>query len=219
MTFAAKTDVGVLISGSGTNLQALIDAAADATFPARLAVVISNRSRAYGLERAQMAGIPTEVLSHRRFDDREAYDAALVEVLREHEVQWVCLAGFMRLVTPVFLDAFPQRVLNIHPALLPAFPGLHAQRQALEYGVAISGATVHLVDRGTDTGPVVAQAAVPVLPDDDEDALKARILRQEHRLYPMVLRWAVEGRLQVEGRRVTVDLPEGEQRFLFAPEP
>lgn len=202
-----KTPVGVLISGSGTNLQALLDACAAPDFPARVAVVISNRRDAYGLERARAAGVPAVWVPHRG-KARADFDAELVAALREHGAQWVCLAGFMRIVTPVFLDAFPQRVLNIHPALLPAFPGVHAQAQALAAGVKVAGATVHFVDAGTDTGPIIAQGAVPVLDDDDEDALKARILAVEHELYPRALRQAVEGRLRVEGRRVVV-LPTG----------
>jgi phosphoribosylglycinamide formyltransferase-1 len=197
----------VLISGSGTNLQALLDACAAPDFPARVAVVISNRRDAYGLERARAAGVPAVWVPHRG-KARADFDAELVAALREHGAQWVCLAGFMRIVTPVFLDAFPQRVLNIHPALLPAFPGVHAQAQALAAGVKVAGATVHFVDAGTDTGPIIAQGAVPVLDDDDEDALKARILAVEHELYPRALRQAVEGRLRVEGRRVVV-LPTG----------
>ena len=206
--------MGVLISGSGTNLQALLDATAG-DHAARIAVVVSNRPDAPGLERARKADVPVVVLGAKGHDSRESYDAALVDVLRSHDVAWVCLAGFMRLVTPVFLDAFPWRVLNIHPSLLPSFPGLHAQEQALAHGVSLTGATVHLVDTGTDTGPIVAQAAVPVLPDDTADTLKARILRQEHRLYPMALGWAAEGRVRVVGHRVELDLPHGAHRAWF----
>lgn len=211
--------VGVLISGSGTNLQALLDAAAEPGFPAEIAVVVSNRSGAFGLERARAAGVPTVVIKASEQPDRAAYDAALVAALRAHAVDWVCLAGFMRLVTGVLLSAFPRRVLNIHPALLPAFPGLHAQGQAHAYGVRIAGCTVHLVDEGTDTGPIVAQGAVPALPTDDEDALQRRILRMEHRLYPRVVRWAAEGRLGGEGRAVALDLPAGEAPFAWDPTP
>ncbi len=196
--------MGVLISGSGSNLQALLDASADPTYPAEIAVVLSNRADAYGLHRARAAGVPAEVWPHRDAPSRAAYDARLVERLRAHDVEWVCLAGFMRLVTPTLLGAFPWRVLNIHPGLLPAFPGLHAQAQALAAGVKIAGCTVHLVDSGADTGPIVAQAAVPVLPDDDEAALSARILAQEHRLYPEALRAAVEGRIKLVDGRVQV---------------
>ncbi len=214
----SKTPVAVLVSGSGSNLQALLDAAADPAYPARIAVVLSNRPRAYALERAHRAGVPTEVLPHRGYARREDYDAALLERLAPHAPRWVCLAGFMRLLTPVFLDAFPWRILNVHPALLPAFPGIHGPRQALAAGVRIAGCTVHLVDPGTDTGPILAQAAVPVREGDDEAALAARILRTEHQLYPRVLRWAVEGRIHVEAPRAEIDLPTGEERFLLAGE-
>ena len=214
-----KTRIAVLVSGSGTNLQALIDAAADPSFPAEIAVVLSNRPKAYGLERARLAGLKTEVLRHRAFDSREAFDAALVGVLNQYQVSWVCLAGFMRLLTPTFLDSFPGRVLNIHPALLPAFPGTHGQEQALEYGVRVAGATVHFVDSGTDTGPIIAQAVVPVNQDDAPESLKQRILAQEHRLYPMVLRMACEGRLKIEGRTVRVNLAAGESTLLWGMEP
>lgn len=216
---SARVKAGVLVSGGGTNLQAILDAAAAPDYPAELALVFSNKAEAFGLERARRAGVPTAALSHRGYADRAAYDAAVVEILRRHEVEWVCLAGYMRIVTPTLLAAFPGRVLNIHPALLPSFPGLHAQRQALEAGVRVAGATVHLVDEGTDTGPIVAQGAVPVLPEDTEQTLSARILGVEHRLYPMVLRWAAEGRIRLEGRRVLLDLPPGEAPFTLAPAP
>lgn len=214
-----KVPVGVLISGSGTNLQALLDACADPAFPARIAVVLSHRPDAYGLERARRAGVPTEVHLQREHPDRASFDRAVVASLEAHGVEWVCLAGYMRLVTPVFLGAYPQRVLNIHPALLPSFPGLHAQEQTHAHGVRIAGATVHLVDEGTDTGPIIAQGAVPVLPHDTLPDLTARILRMEHRLYPLALRWAAEGRVRVEGRRVHLDLPPGTSPALFDPEP
>lgn len=191
-----KTPVGVLISGSGTNLAALLAAAADPAYPARIAVVLSNKPDAYGLTRAKEAGVATEVVPHRGWGSRAAYDTELVRVLRSHAVEWVCLAGFMRIVTATLIDGFDGRVLNIHPSLLPAFPGLHAQRQALAHGVRVSGATVHLVDTGMDTGPIVEQEAVPVLPEDDEDALKARILAVEHQIYPRALARAVRGELR-----------------------
>lgn len=209
------TSVAVLISGSGTNLQALLDATAQPDFPARVTVVVSDRPAAYGLERARAAGVPTVVLTRKQHPERHTFDEALLQVLTEHQVDWVCLAGFMRLVTPVLLGAFPHRVLNIHPALLPAFPGLRAQEQALAHGVRVTGATVHLVEEGMDTGPIIAQGAVPVLPSDTPDTLKARILRVEHRIYPLALRWAAEGRLSVVGRRVQVALRPGEQTFLW----
>lgn len=196
--------LGILLSGSGTNLQAIIDAIEAGDLDARIGVVISNVPDAYGLTRAQAHGVPVEVVPHRGFPSREAYDAHLVERLRTHGVELVVLAGFMRIVTRVLLEAFPDRVVNIHPALLPAFPGLHAERQALDYGVRITGVTVHLVDEQTDHGPILAQAAVPVLPDDTEERLHARIQVQEHRLYPLAIQLIAEGRVRVEGRRAII---------------
>jgi phosphoribosylglycinamide formyltransferase 1 len=193
--------LGVLISGRGSNLQAIIDAVAAGTLDARVGVVISNRAEAAGLERARRAGIETEVIGHRGFASREAYDQALVEALRSRGVGLVCLAGFMRLLSPVFIDAFPNAVLNIHPSLLPAFPGLEAQHQAWAHGVKVSGATVHLVDRDLDAGPIVLQRTVPVLDDDTAEALAARILEQEHLLYPEAIRLVLSGEWTIEGRR------------------
>jgi phosphoribosylglycinamide formyltransferase-1 len=190
--------LGVLASGSGTNLQAILDAIAAGNLDARIAVVVSNVQGAGALDRARAAGVETVVVDHTRHADRRSFDAAVVDVLRARRVEWVVLAGFMRLLTEVLLDAFPMHVINIHPALLPSFPGVHAQRQALAYGVRVTGCTVHLVDRGTDTGPIVAQAAVPVRDDDDEEALRLRILAREHELLPRVLQWIAEGRLIVE---------------------
>ena len=199
---------GVLASGSGTNLQALIDAwKAGAMAPADLVVVGANIPGCLALERAQKAGIETFVLSHKSFATREDFDRALVAELRGRDVELVVLAGFMRVLTGTFLDAFPLRVINIHPALLPAFPGLHAQKQAIDYGVKVAGCTVHFVDKGTDTGPIIAQAAVPVLPGDDEDSLGKRILGEEHRLLPAVVRAVASGQISVEGRRVKIAPP------------
>ena len=196
-----QRDIGVLISGRGSNLQAIIDAVRDARLDARIAVVISNRADAYGLERARQAGIETLVRDHKGWPSREAYETVLVEDLRARGVQLVCLAGFMRLLGPTFVDAFPSRTLNIHPALLPSFPGLHAQRQALEHGVRFSGATVHLVNTSLDAGPIVLQAVVPVFGDDTEDTLSARILVEEHRLYPEAIQVVLDGHWALEGRR------------------
>ena len=195
-------NLGILISGRGSNLQAIIDAIAAGTLDARIAIVISNKADAGGLERARTAGLETLFLSHRAFETREAYDAALVAALRARGVGLVCLAGFMRLLSPVFVDAFPNAILNIHPALLPAFPGLDAQHQAWEHGVKVSGATVHLVDRDLDAGPIVLQRAVPVLDDDTPDALAARILAVEHQLYPEAIRLVLSGRWRLDGRRL-----------------
>ena len=196
--------VGVLASGRGSNLQALLDAAARPGYPARVVIVIADRERAPALARADAAGVPAVFLDPKGYEDRAAYDAALSERLERAGVELVCLAGFMRILGPAFVRAWRGRVMNIHPALLPAFPGLHAQRQALEYGVKVAGATVHFVDEGVDSGPIILQAAVPVEPDDTEETLSARILAEEHRLYPEAVRLYAEGRLQVEGRRVRV---------------
>lgn len=196
--------IGVLASGSGTNLQAIIDSIENGTLPVEIACVLSNNSAAIALERAKRHGIPSLHIDHRIFTSREAYDAALVKTLHEYGVDLVVLAGFMRIITPVLLDAFPSAVMNIHPALLPAFPGLHAQQQALDYGVKVTGCTVHFVDAGTDTGPIILQAAIPVLAGDTEASLSARILVEEHRSYPEAIRLFAERRLKVEGRKVIV---------------
>jgi phosphoribosylglycinamide formyltransferase-1 len=198
--------IGVLISGRGSNLQALIDAGKRGELGGEVAIVVSNVADAPGLERARRAAVPTVVLDHKG-RKREEYDAEVVSILQEHDVELVCLAGFMRLLSPAFVRAFPGRILNIHPALLPAFPGLQAQRQAFEYGVKVSGATVHLVDEGLDSGPIVAQEAVPVRSDDTAESLAVRILEVEHRLYPRAVRLLLEGRSRVAGRRV---IEEGE---------
>ncbi len=192
--------VGVLISGRGSNLQALIDAAAAGSLGGRVAVVISNVAGAPGLERAAKAGIPAEVLDHRD-RPREEHDRAMLERLRAHGVELVCLAGYMRLLSPSFVRAFAGRILNVHPSLLPAFPGKDAVRQALAHGVKVTGATVHLVDEGLDSGPIVAQEAVEVRDDDTEETLAARVLEAEHRLYPHAARLVLDG-VSVEGRRV-----------------
>jgi phosphoribosylglycinamide formyltransferase-1 len=204
--------VGVLASGGGTNLQAILDACAGRRIDAEVAVVVGNVPGAGALDRARKAGVPHELVPSKGLADRDAYDAKLVERLRHHRVDLVCLAGFMRLVTPAFLEAFGPtpassgcpRVMNIHPGLLPSFPGLHAQRQAVAYGARFSGCTVHFVDAGCDTGPIIVQAVVPVLASDTEETLAARILSEEHRIYPQAIQWFAEGRLSVEGRRVTV---------------
>lgn len=196
--------IGVLASGSGSNLQSIIDNSERGVLPVDIACVISNNIAAFALERARKHGIPALHIDHRIFTGREAYDAALVETLHEYGVELVVLAGFMRIITPVLLDAFPSAVMNIHPALLPAFPGIHAQRQAIDYGVKVSGCTVHFVDAGTDTGPIIIQAAVPVMEGDTEETLSARIVTEEHRIYPEAIRLFAEGRLKVKGRRVVI---------------
>ena len=199
-----ERNIGVLISGRGSNLQAIIDAIRNGRLEASLAVVISNRADAYGLERARAAGIDTLVRDHKAWPSREAYESVLVEDLRARNVDLVCLAGFMRLLGATFVNAFPSRILNIHPALLPSFPGLHAQRQAVEHGVKMSGATVHFVTTDLDAGPIVLQASVPVLDADTEDTLSARILEAEHRIYPEAIQKILNGGWRVDGRRLTI---------------
>lgn len=206
--------VAVLVSGSGTNLQALIDASRQSSASAEIAAVISNKEHAFGLQRARDAGIDALFLDHRG-KKREEYDRDLVDALNRYAIDWVFLAGFMRILTPVFLNSFPGRVVNIHPALLPSFPGMAAQRQAYDAGVSISGATVHFVDGGMDTGAIIAQGAVQRLPEDSFDEFSARILRMEHRLFPMVMRWAAEGRLSYSQCSAKVRLNEGESRSLL----
>jgi phosphoribosylglycinamide formyltransferase-1 len=196
--------LGVIISGRGSNLQSIIDAIAERTLDATVAIVISNRSDAAGLQRARDAGIEAVHLSPRDFPARDAYDKALAELLQSRHVELVCLAGYMRLVGDLLLEAFPHRVLNIHPSLLPSFPGLEAQRQAIEHGVRVSGATVHLVTAELDAGPIVLQSCVPVLSGDTVDSLAARILIEEHRIYPQAIRLVLDGRWQLAGRRLIV---------------
>jgi phosphoribosylglycinamide formyltransferase-1 len=193
--------IGVLISGRGSNLQSILDAIAAGRLAATVDVVVSNRSSALGLERARAAGIDAQSIDPRAYADRDAYDAAMADLLRARGVDLVCLAGYMRIVGPSLVDAFPNRIMNIHPSLLPAFPGLDAQRQALEHGVAISGATVHLVTAELDNGPIVLQSAVPVLADDTVETLAARILVEEHRIYPAAIEIVLEGQWTIDGRR------------------
>ncbi len=204
MTVTRKTRIGVLISGSGSNLQAIIEAVEAGRIAGEIVIVISNRADAYGLVRARKHRIPTAVLEHTAFAERAAFDRELVRILEAAGVELVVLAGFMRVLTGAFLSRFPDRVINIHPALLPAFPGTHGQGQAFAYGVKLAGCTVHFVDEKVDHGPIIIQAAVPVLDDDDEESLAARILACEHRIFPRALALYCEGRLQLEGRRVRI---------------
>ncbi len=196
--------IGVLISGRGSNLQAIIDALGKEEIPAKLAVVISNKPDAYGLERAKKHNIETAVFEPKKFADKNTYELEIVKTLKEYKIDLVCLAGYMRIVGPVLLEHYQGKMLNIHPALLPSFPGLHGQKQALEHGVKVSGVTVHFVDDGCDTGPIILQTAVPVLEDDNEETLSARILEQEHKIYPQAIKLFAEGKLKIEGRRVRV---------------
>ncbi|HEY6200111.1 MAG TPA: phosphoribosylglycinamide formyltransferase [Candidatus Binatia bacterium] len=202
---ARQVPLGVLISGGGTNLQSIIDAIEAKRLDAAIRVVISNKESAYGLVRAKNHGIPTEILDHKKYPNREAYDGAIVKLLEARGVELVILAGFMRLLSPVLVKAYSNRIMNIHPALLPAFPGLHGQKQALEYGVRFAGCTVHFVNEECDQGPIIIQAAVPAYPDDTEETLSARILKAEHLIYPRAIQLYSEGRLRVEGRKVFID--------------
>lgn len=202
-----RVKIGVLVSGSGSNLQSIIDRIDAGDLSAEIVCVISNNAGAYALERARKHNIPALHMDHRLFAGRSAYDAALVEALQQYDVELVILAGFMRIITPILIDAFPNAIMNIHPAILPAFPGLHAQRQALEHGAKVSGCTVHFVDAGTDTGPIIIQAVVPVLDGDTEESLSARIQVEEHRIYPRAVQLYAEGRISVEGRRVVITPP------------
>jgi len=214
-----KIKIGVLVSGRGSNLQAIIDNIEAGRLTAEVAVVISDQVDAYSLERARKHNILAIHIGAKGYKGkRDEYDALLVQELRKHSVDLVCLAGFMRIITPTLLSAFPYRVMNIHPALLPAFPGLHVQKAAIEHGVKFSGCTVHFVDAGMDTGPIIIQAVVPVLNNDTEDSLSERILRQEHKIYSRAIQMYAEGKLKVAGRKVLItDGKMGSDDFLINP--
>jgi phosphoribosylglycinamide formyltransferase-1 len=202
MNRKAPLAIGVLASGRGSNFQAIIDAIETQRLDARIVCVISDKKDAKALERAANHGAKGIFIDPTGHESRESYDQALIECLREHEVELVCLAGFMRILSSVFVKAFPQRILNIHPSLLPSFPGLKVQRKALEHGAKFSGCTVHYVTEEVDAGPIIIQSSVPVLDDDTEESLSERILAEEHRIYPQAIQWIAEGRLKLSGRRV-----------------
>lgn len=202
---ARQVSIAVLISGSGTNLQSIIDAVEGKRLDAKIEIVLSNKADAFGLERAKKHGVSTAVLDHKSYSSREAYDQAVVELLQKRSVELVVLAGFMRLLSPVFIKAYSNRIMNIHPALLPSFPGLQVQKKAVEHGVRFAGCTVHFVNEECDEGPIIIQAVVPVFADDTEETLAARILKQEHRIYPQAIQLYAENRLRVVGRKVLVD--------------
>ncbi len=214
---ARKIPLGILISGNGSNFQAIIDAIEKKRLDAEVRVVVSNREDAYGLVRAQKHGVLTEIVDHRKFPSREAFDQHLIERFKDRQVELVVLAGFMRLLSANFVHAYSNRIMNIHPALLPAFPGLHVQRKAVEAGVRFSGCTVHFVNEECDQGPIIIQAVVPVFPDDSEESLSARILKEEHRIYPKAIQLYSEGRLHVAGQRVSVDGLEKEEQVMVHP--
>jgi phosphoribosylglycinamide formyltransferase-1 len=196
--------IAVLVSGGGSNLQSIIDSVESGYLNIQIAVVLSNKEETYGLTRATNHGIPTQVVSHREFNNREKFENKLIEVLDGYGVDLVVLAGFMRVLTPLFVNHYHHKIINIHPAILPSFPGTHGQKQALDYGVRFSGCTTHFVDEGTDTGPIIIQAVVPVLPDDTEESLGTRILKEEHRIFPESLKLWSEGRILIEGRKVII---------------
>ncbi len=212
-----KLRLGVLASGGGTNLQSIIDNCQEQKIDAEIVLVLCNNPDARALERAEKADLPHLCINHRDFSDRQSFDQAVVAALREADVELVVLAGFMRIISEVFLEAFPQRIINIHPALLPAFPGLHVQRKALEYGARFSGCTVHLVDNGIDTGPIILQAVVPIFADDDEASLSARILEQEHIIYSQAIQLFAEDRIQIVGRQVKISGAKATDETLVNP--
>lgn len=199
-----KMKIAVLISGSGTNLQAIIDHVENEDIPAELALVISNIPEAYGLVRAKKYNIPTSIIEHKKYPSREDFDKEIVSVLKKHNIDLVVLAGYMRIITPYFVKNFKNRIINIHPAILPSFPGTHAQKQAFDYGVKITGCTIHFVDEGTDTGPIILQSAVPVMDGDTLEILTARILKEEHKNLPLAIKYFVEGKLEIKGRKVFI---------------
>lgn len=204
MSTKTKLKLGVLASGGGTNLQSIIDQCQQQQIDAEIVLILCNNPDAGALIRASKADLPHTCINHRDFPDRQTFDRAVVSALQEAGVELVVLAGFMRIISEEFLTAFPQRVINIHPALLPAFPGLHVQKKALEYGARFSGCTVHFVDGGVDTGPIITQAVVPILEDDSEESLSARILQQEHQVYPRAIQLIAEGRVRIDGRKVHI---------------
>lgn len=215
---ARQVSIGVLISGGGTNLQSIIDAIDARQLDAKIELVLSNKADAFGLTRAKRHNIPTEVLDHKSYASREAYDQAVVDLLHARGVELVVLAGFMRLLSPVFIKAYSNRIMNIHPALLPSFPGLHVQKKAVEHGVRFAGCTVHFVNEECDEGPIIIQAVVPVFAGDTEQTLSARILTQEHRIYPRAIQLYAENRLHVVGRKVVADgLAKDEDQVLIQP--
>lgn len=213
----ARLRLGVMISGRGSNLQALIDACQGLAFPAEIACVISNVRGVYGIERARAAGLPTVVIPHKGYPSREAFEADLTRVLYAHGVDLVCNAGFMRILTPSFFEHWPDRVINIHPSLLPAFPGLKTHERVLAAGCRFTGCTVHFSRPEVDAGPIIVQAAVPVLQSDSPETLAARVLAEEHRIYPMAVRWLAEGRVQLDGERAIVAEPDIAETALINP--
>lgn len=199
-----KLKIGVLVSGSGSNLQSIIDRIEQGALSAQIAVVVCNNPQAFAVERCKKHNVPLALISHKDYPDRIAFDLKMAEILKGHGVELVVMAGFMRVLSPEFLSEFPLKIINIHPALLPSFPGLHGQKQAFDYGVKFSGCTVHFADSGVDTGPIIIQAVVPVFDDDTEESMSARILKEEHRIYPQAIQLYAEGKLEIRGRKVII---------------
>lgn len=197
-------DIGVLVSGSGSNFQSIIDQIEKGNLDASIKVVISNNPDAYALERAKKHNIPAVVIDHNNFQDRDEFDQKMIDILNSYSVELVIMAGFMRILTPLFIKAFPMRIMNIHPALLPSFQGIHAQERAFDYGVKFSGCSVHLADEGVDTGPIIIQSVVPVYIDDTAETLQQRILKEEHRIFPQAIQFYAEDKLEIIGRKVRV---------------
>ena len=204
MVMTKKIPIGVLVSGNGSNLQSLIDHIEAGRLDAEIRVVLSNNADAYALERCRKHRIPARVVEHREFASRELFDRQMIEILNTCGVRLIVMAGFMRILSPEFFRAFPLRIMNIHPALLPSFPGTHVQQKALDYGVRFSGCTVHFADEGVDSGPIIIQAVVPVFDEDTAESLSERILKEEHRIYPQALQYYAEGRIEIAGRRVRI---------------
>jgi phosphoribosylglycinamide formyltransferase 1 len=213
-----KIPIGVLVSGSGSNLQSLIDHIENETLDAEIRVVISNNEEAYALQRCLEYGIPTAVVNHRDFDVRESFDRRMIEILSDAGVKLVVMAGFMRILSPLFFQTYPMKIMNIHPALLPSFPGIHVQKKAADYGVKFSGCTVHFAEEGVDSGPIIIQAVVPVYDDDDGETLADRILKEEHRIYPQAIQYYAEGRIEITGRKVRIlNIPRNREETLYNP--
>ncbi|MEE4255188.1 MAG: phosphoribosylglycinamide formyltransferase [Desulfuromusa sp.] len=217
MVTKKKLPIAILASGGGTNLQSIIDQCQRGLLDIEICLVLSNNSGAGALKRAEKAGINTICIDHRKFQNREDFDQAVVDTLKNAGAELVVLAGFMRIISEIFLHAFPQRIINIHPALLPAFPGLHVQQKAIDYGAKFSGCTVHFVDAGVDTGPIIAQAVVPIFNDDCQETLAARILEQEHQIYPQAIQWIAEGRVKIFGRQVHIEKCKKNESALINP--
>jgi len=208
-------NLGILISGSGTNLQAIIDNIENGFIPAKISIVISNNPSAYGIKRVERKGIPVEVINHKDFSSREDFEKALIDCLEKHKVDYVILAGFMRVLTKFFINHYKDRILNIHPALLPSFPGVNAQKQAFDYGVKFSGCTVHFVTEKVDHGPIIIQAVVPVLQDDTPEKLQKRILEKEHIIFPLAIKMLVEEKLQISGNKVIWKVPVENMKDMY----